>query len=81
MDACNYLNFRFETPYVSCPYFVDDDVLQFYIPFLLSQDFIQEFIETATTFRELFPKGEKRLLEAATNFFDKYDKEVPSCSQ
>jgi hypothetical protein len=65
----------------AAPYFVQDDVLQIYIAFVLSQDFIQEFIETATTFRELFPKGEKRLLEAATKFFDKYDKEVPSCSQ
>lgn len=35
------------------------------------QDFVQEFIETAATFRELFPTGEKALLEAATSLFDK----------
>lgn len=34
------------------------------------QDFIQEFLEKAVTFRELFPTGEERLLQAANEFFD-----------
>ncbi|XP_024390058.1 vacuolar protein sorting-associated protein 51 homolog [Physcomitrium patens] len=36
------------------------------------KDFIQEFLEKAVTFRELFPKGEKRLLQACHEFFDDY---------
>jgi hypothetical protein len=39
----------------------------------LYQDFIQEFLEKAIIFRELFPKGEERLLQASTEFFDEYD--------
>ncbi|KAG0580912.1 hypothetical protein KC19_4G210000 [Ceratodon purpureus] len=36
------------------------------------KDFIEEFLEKAVTFRELFPKGEERLLQASTEFFDDY---------
>jgi hypothetical protein len=36
------------------------------------QDLIQDFIETAGTFRTLFPSYEMRLIGAATKLFDEY---------
>jgi len=44
------------------------------------QDFIQEFLDQAVTFREQFPNGEERLLENSREFFDEYDFEISACS-
>lgn len=41
-------------------------------PFYLYQDFIQDFLDKAVTFRNPFPNGEERLLQASTDFFDEY---------
>lgn len=40
------------------------------------KDFIQEFLDKAITFRQLFSNGEERLLQASTEFFDEYFKTV-----
>lgn len=45
------------------------------LPWLFMQDLIQDFIETAGTFRTLFPSYEMRLIGAATKLFDE---SVPS---